>query len=361
MPGGEGKHPPVGRPPIPSGTAPTPERQPAPHGHGVRNLLIAGGATIASGAAIAAGFLGLDKLRSSDESSNTNPSNGVATQVISTETASPTEIPATPTPEPKTLESQLPYELAHNSMVDYQGKDVKFSFGVDKNVQTRTECMLANGSMRECAGLEKFFLSDKYTRQEFNETRTNEELLGGVNDAFVEFFALNIKEKVPEYKDASLDEIKTLIRDKKAPLSPLPGYVGKSNEITTIMIDPAKGVRVYEINEKGHFSPTTGFSYNYRLLEDGSFVMEMYSAPAEQAGAIRVATAPTFHPEAFSITSTMAGGLAQATYLKADGPGPLGSQLLTRKAQIENHMMKKNGDTWAGYIEVVPHQDNQTK
>ncbi len=264
----------AGRQPVP-GSVPTPDRQPAPHGHGARNLLIAGGATIAGGAAIAAGFLGLDKLRSSDENPNINPSNGVPTQMLSTETATPlptaTEAPtAIPSPEPGPATHGKYQSVEEMPVSEAQKSAIKeLTTGSDIQIITDKAVIAIEPALKTRPKIIKYYNADFPTSQLYSLNLNTDKFPDASQriDDIIDMANYYAWKK----KSGSQATYEEYVQQKGAQGHPFDiwGFAHRSGELKHFTLDDPKIVIQFIAQpENTNILPSYGIEYGFRVLNN---------------------------------------------------------------------------------------------
>lgn len=250
-----------------------------PGGHLGRNAALVGGGILAVAGGLAGGAAVVSRMDSGDNAHPTdttidNPVAGFGQPngVVDGRTGKSFEITASPTPtETATPEAPFPYELGYTK--EYVGPDVTVVFGIEKAAMERPEdnkCSAA-GRTYDCPPIKSIELSDKWLREYAPDLYPNgmseQEMVQRLNDAVLLGQLFNIRIMNPEQKDLTLDGLKELIHQGKAPKYIHPATEGK-------IIDTSKPVYIVATNdydrEKGMMDSGLG---SYLIKEhDGSLV-----------------------------------------------------------------------------------------
>ncbi len=256
-------------------------------------------------------------------------------------TAAPT---TTEAPNPLTLEGQLPYEMAADSISEYVGPDIVTTFAVQREVQGRTP------------GLKRFYLSDENLRKYGRMSMGDQELRQHLNDGILQGHLMQLQ-KQEQYKNLTMDELKAKIKSGE-PLSYTiaAGYKGKESlHVTPLTIDVAKPVTIVMIDKPG-FVTTSASSYNYRSVNEdgngGGLVMEMYD---KRLGGINTKPDPSIHEISWVSAGDISVGfvLASRGIYTPDLVIPQDSQFIPQRRSIEKYIIPiQNSATWASIIAI---------
>jgi hypothetical protein len=299
------------------------------HGHRGRNILLAVGGTVAGGAVIGGGLVASGAFDSgspdsghvqiTDATPGFTPPPGTVIAETPTAIRTPTEIPATSTPEkPKrTLEEQLGYSLAPDSIFKYQGPDVEIDFGVQKEVQTRTSCDLGPYGKIACSPFQRISLSGEGLKKYANVDMSDAELVRRLNDAVLEGHLVNLR-KEEQYANWTLQDLKTRLQDIKAgknvehPKYPIAsGFKEDEKFIQPIEIDASMPVYIHTITNPGKIAVITSQqSYNYRQVNNGSLVIEKWNPSGDGPNP----KYPTAHMETWTFAYFIGTGFTAASY-----------------------------------------------
>ncbi len=340
---------------IPDTGTPRPPHEPHKK-HPVRNLLM-------TGALIGGGVAALDanNLVTTPDYLNRRPAGVTATLPD----ASTPELTAAPTtteaPNPLTLEGQLPYEMAADSISEYQGSEVKMTFAVQKEVQQRTP------------GLKRFYLSDenlrKYGGAKYKNGMGAGELVQRMNDGILAGHLMILQQKKEAdgsqpYKDLTIDGLKEMLHRGEHPSYTInSGYKGSKDGLTEpVTIDVAKPVTVIMTDKPRHLALDYNFSYGFRSINDdgqgGALVLEAYNV---DFGGVKYLLSDPYklRIHAASVASDVSGGFIAGFINPFSGNIGSHSAFTQNRAPIDNYLIPvKQGDNWASIIaiEAMPPQ-----
>ena len=305
------------------GSSPTPDR-PKPIRHGGKNLLIAGGAAVASTAVIVGGFLGIDKVRNSSQNPDVEPSGfGAPAHTVEpvstinpTETATPlptaTITPeATPTPvvvkipdvEPKSIE-KYPYELGYKKTYG------NVTLAITKEMQNRTECFdTFGGGMKPCPSMQEVFLKSDPTNDGYldAEQRLNDGVMFGLYKGWLNSEKGN--------KSVLFDDFKSGVKNGKDFTFTTKGQNGSSQPqfAENITVDPRRPVTIVFVSQPSYFGskqkdtnyePAVGFQWGYRSVKEDLYI-QIFDITAAQVNSQE----KTYKPKRFQASLDVADAL----------------------------------------------------